>query len=235
MVRNVSTGVGLSREFADQYGDAAYVEMMRDEWVPWMLDGIELGEEVLDLVAGPGLTAASPRAVGRRLTVGQAAPAFTAAVARRFADDPDVDVTDVDLWRLPFVDGRFSAVTAVLVLHHAPSVELQDQTLHEVVRVLRPGGVFVGLNALDGPHFRRMNRDGACVPVEPLGFPDRLRSAGLVAVTETVWSFVRFIGRTPGPDRAVADDDGAGTAAVSPGETGTAVGTPAVEVTGGDR
>jgi SAM-dependent methyltransferase len=192
--------VGLSREFVDQYGDAAYVEMMQNAWVPWMLDGLDLGEEVLDLIVGPGPTVPSLRAAGRRLTVGQAAPAFTAAVARRFADDPDVVVTDVDLWQLPFADGRFSAVTAVLALHHAPSIQLQDRTLREVARVLRPGGVLVGLNALDGPHFRRMNTDGACVPVEPLGFPERLRAAGLVAVTETVWSFVRFTGHAPCPD-----------------------------------
>lgn len=210
--------MGLSAGFADQYGDSAYVEMMRDEWIPWMVEGVELGEDVLDLVAGPGLTAASLRAPGRALTIAQAAPAFTAALARRFNGDTDVDVADVDPWRLPFADGRFSAVTAILALHHAPSIQLQDQTLREVARVLRPGGAFAGLNALDGPHFRRMNTDAACVPVEPLGFPRRLRAAGFVDVTETVWSFVRFTGRAPRPGHPAADGGSAAAARARPGD-----------------
>ncbi len=90
------TGVRLSQGFADQYGDPAYADMMREEWLPWMLDGLDLGDDVLDLVAGSGPTVSSLLAPGRRVTVAQIAPAFTAAVADRFAAEPAVEVVTAE-------------------------------------------------------------------------------------------------------------------------------------------
>ena len=47
-----------------------------------------------------------------------------------------------DLSRLPFADGSFDLVTANMVLEHLQEPAAQ---LSEIFRVLRPGGVFVGL------------------------------------------------------------------------------------------
>lgn len=195
-------GVAVSEEFARLYGEADFAETVRADWMPWLLDGIDLGADVMDLAAGPGAAVPSLRRAGRTVTVAQAAPAFTPELRRRFAEDADVDVVDVEPWGMPFDTGRFTAATAFLALHHVPSVELQDRTLRELGRVVRPGGLVAGVNALDGPHFRRMNTDGSAVPVEPLSFADRLRRAGFVDVEVTVWSFVRFVARVPTePDR----------------------------------
>ena len=190
-------GLGLSEPFRNLYSSRDFVDSIEADWLPWLLDGLELGDDVVDLVAGPGPTVPLLRATGRRVTAAQAVPALTAQLADQFAGDPDVDVVDAHPVTLPFPDGRFSAATAVLWLHHVPLADEQDQALTEVLRVLRPGGVLAGLNAIDGPHFRRLNTDGSCVPIDPLTFAERLRRAGFVDVSVTVWSFVRFIARAP--------------------------------------
>ena len=45
---------------------------------------------------------------------------------------------------MPFPDGSFSAVLSFTMLHHVPSIILQNQLLAEAWRVLRPGGVCAG-------------------------------------------------------------------------------------------
>lgn len=189
--------LGLSEPFRELYSSRDFVDSIEADWMPWLVDGLDLGDEVVDLVAGPGPTVQLLRAAGRQVTAAQAVPALTAQLAEQFAGDPGVDVVDADPRKLPFPDGRFSAATAVLWLHHVPSADEQDQALAEVLRVLRPGGVLAGLNAIDGPHFRRLDTDGSCVPIDPLTFAERLRRAGFVDVSVTVWSFVRFIARAP--------------------------------------
>jgi SAM-dependent methyltransferase len=64
------------------------------------------------------------------------------------------------------------------MLHHVPSPELQDSVLKEARRVLRPGGVFVGVDSRDRPEFRALHDGDVCVPVDPNGLAGRLREAG---------------------------------------------------------
>ena len=50
----------------------------------------------------------------------------------------------------------------------------------EVRRVLRPGRTFLGSDSTDGVRFRLYHLGDTCVPIEPAGFPERLRAAGFV-------------------------------------------------------
>jgi len=198
--------IRVSRGFRELYSSAEFSESISTEWMPWLLDGLELGDDIVDVAAGPGVAVRSLRTAGRQVTVAQLAPEFTAELTGLFACDRAVGVRDVDPTCLPFSDGHFTAATAVLSLHHVPSTEQQDRALAELARVLRPGAVLAGLNAIDGPHFRRMNDDGCCVPIDPLSFAERLQRAGFIDVELTVWSFVRFTARVPTPE-LVADQD----------------------------
>jgi len=45
-----------------------------------------------------------------------------------------------DAARLPFADGQFGSAVSIDVLHH---LQDGDAVLHDIVRVIRPGGVFV--------------------------------------------------------------------------------------------
>jgi SAM-dependent methyltransferase len=132
------------------------------------------------------------------LTAVEADPDLAAALASRLAGT-NVAVVHADATALPFEDGRFSAAASFTMLHHVPSAALQDRLLAEVARVLRPGGVLVGVDSLDRPAWRELHRGDVCVPVDPAGFPDRLRRAGFadvdVRLAET--NRFRFVARTP--------------------------------------
>jgi SAM-dependent methyltransferase len=87
-----------------------------------------------------------------------------------------------DATSLPFSDRRFSGATAFTMLHHVPSPAQQDRLLSELRRVLRPGGVLICVDSIDGPEWRELHMGDVCVPVEPTRFPMRLLEAGFVDV-----------------------------------------------------
>jgi SAM-dependent methyltransferase len=64
------------------------------------------------------------------------------------------------------------------MLHHVPSVTLQDQLLAEAWRVLRPGGVFAGLDTASGVLLRLAHIGDTMVPVDPTTLSHRLETAG---------------------------------------------------------
>jgi SAM-dependent methyltransferase len=84
---------------------------------------------------------------------------------------------------MPFTDGSFSTVLAFTMLHHVPSVALQDQLLVEAHRVLRPGGLFVGTDNTVSLPFRLAHLWDTLVPVDPDTFAERLRAAGFAGVS----------------------------------------------------
>jgi SAM-dependent methyltransferase len=170
------TGIRLTDEFRDLYTSVDFVDHINRDWMPLVLDGIDIGESVLDLAAGPPVVADVLRATGAGVKTA------------------DLE-SDVDPTALPFDDNSFSAATAIISLHHVPSAADQDRALAELHRVIRPGGVLAGLNAIDGPHFRRLNSDGRSIPIDPMTFTERLERSGFTDVRVSVWSFVRFTGR----------------------------------------
>jgi SAM-dependent methyltransferase len=89
-----------------------------------------------------------------------------------------VRVVHADATNMPFPDGRFSAAVSFIMLHHVPTVELQDLLLAEVARVLRPGATFAGVDSLDTPDFRDLHVDDICNPIKADTFEARLTAAG---------------------------------------------------------
>ena len=83
---------------------------------------------------------------------------------------------------MPFPDGAFSGVVAFTMLHHVPSVTLQDRLLAEARRVLRPGGVFAGFDGVGSFLFRLIHLGDTYMPVDPATFGRRLETAGFTEV-----------------------------------------------------
>ncbi|GAB3827554.1 class I SAM-dependent methyltransferase [Kribbella italica] len=160
------------------------------DWVPQLLEVVDLGNDPLHLDAGPADAAEPLRAAAPRLTVAQLDPAFTPDLRARAA--ADLEIVDVDPLHLPFDDNRFTAATVFLSLMHLRSARTQDAALRELHRVLRPGATFAGLNALDGNHFRGMNDHDRAVPIDPFAFAARLEAAGFSNPKVDYWSFPRF-------------------------------------------
>ena len=156
-----------------------------DEWaesvkkwiIPSAVDGVVLGDDVLEVGPGPGRTTDILRHMTARLTAVEIDPDLADALASRMAGT-NVEVVQADATALPFPDGRFTAALSFTMLHHVPSIAEQDRLLAEVARVLRKGGVLAGVDSKDSPEFRGLHVDDICVPLDPATLADRLRNAG---------------------------------------------------------
>lgn len=94
---------------------------------------------------------------------------------------------------MPFADGSFSGVVAFTMLHQVPTVVLQDQLLAEAHRVLRPGGVFAGLDGIHSFLFQIIHLGDTYMPVDPATFVQRLKEVGFTdAVVEQESARFRF-------------------------------------------
>jgi len=158
------------------------------ELVPFGVDGVELGEDVLEI--GPGF-GATTRVLARKLpklTVVELDPRYCARLRGELGSENGprpsgggVTVTEGDATALPYPDGRFSAVLCFTMLHHIPSVELQDRAFSEIARVLRSGGIFAGTDSIgEGWLFRAIHVGDILNLVDPSTLPRRLSAAGLV-------------------------------------------------------
>jgi SAM-dependent methyltransferase len=110
----------------------------------------------------------------------------------------NVAVVNGDATAMPFSDEHFSSGLSFTMLHHVPSRELQDQVLREVWRVLKPGGIFVGSDSLDGWRMRLIHIGDTLVPIDPVTFGARLVAAGFEGViVEKSSEAFRFYARRP--------------------------------------
>ena len=64
------------------------------------------------------------------------------------------------------------------MLHHVPTVALQDQLFGEIARVLRPGAALVASDSLASDELAAHHTDDTYNPVDPSSLPDRLAAAG---------------------------------------------------------
>jgi SAM-dependent methyltransferase len=151
------------------------------EILPWAIGPRQLGNDVLEIGPGPGVTTDRLRHMVMHLTAVEVDPALATALAERLAGS-NVDVVRADGAALPFVDARFSAATCFTMLHHVPSASAQDRLFMELHRVLRPGGIVVGVDSLPSPEWLALHEGDTCVPVDPAGLPSRLAQAGFTDV-----------------------------------------------------
>ena len=154
---------------------------IQDQIVPWVLRDIDLGDRVLEIGPGPGLTTDVVARDVRSLTAVEIDADLAARLRDRFAGT-NVTVETGDATELPYPDGTFTGAVSFTMLHHVPSAELQDRLLREVRRVLRPGGVFAGSDSRTSPVFRLAHVADTMVLVDPGTMSERLADAGFTAV-----------------------------------------------------
>lgn len=157
---------------------AAY---LADDLLPWVLEGCDLGDHLLEVGPGPGLATDILRRLVARVTAAELDSDLAGKLAARLSEDPaagHVRVVVADATLLPFQSARFSAVACLTMLHHIPSATAQDAALEQMRRVLRPDGVLVGSDGLDTQDRRRLHRGDIFVPVDPRTLAGRLNRAG---------------------------------------------------------
>jgi len=154
----------------------------RRQVLPWILQGSQLGEHVLELGAGPGAATEELGRLAGRVTSLEYDHAFAAKLDAR-VNGSNATVIQGDAATLPFADRTFSSAIAILMLHHLRSNELQERAFAETCRVLRPGGVFLAFEIQDGRLHRVGHIKSTFVPVAPASAFARLTAAGFSKVT----------------------------------------------------
>jgi ubiquinone/menaquinone biosynthesis C-methylase UbiE len=165
--------------------------------VPWVLSGADLGQHVLELGPGPGLTTDQLRIRAQRITAIEIDSRLAKSLSSRLCGG-NVEVVTGDATAMPFSNAQFSGGVSFTMLHHVPSPELQDKLLREVWRVIKPGGVFVGSDSLQSLLMRLIHIGDTLIPVDPDTFGVRLEAAGFdVLELEKNSDAFRFHARRP--------------------------------------
>jgi SAM-dependent methyltransferase len=167
----------MNRRHLEFCASPEWADIVENEILPWAVGDLELGDDVLEVGSGPGLTTDVLRRRVPRLTAVEIDPDLADSLKERLRDS-NVQVVQADATRLPLKSDRFSAATSFAMLHHVPSRELQDRLLAELCRVLRPGGLLVGSDAVDTGELDEFHRGDTYVPCNPDDMPARLRTAG---------------------------------------------------------
>ena len=142
------------------------------------MDGVELGNHVLEIGAGAGAATAELRRRAGRVTSLE----YSAQLAARLAQKNDwARIVRADATCLPFAPSQFACVVAVLMLHHLPSEDAQDCAFREAARVLRPGGVFVAFEIHDRWLQRVSHFRSTFTPLRTEGLGARLAASGFAA------------------------------------------------------
>lgn len=162
-----------------------WADSLQNDLLPWLETIIELGDDVLEIGPGPGLTTDLLRHRVAAVTAVEIDVTLAADLTVRLAGT-NVEVICGDATELPLPADRFSAATCFAMLHHMPSKRAQDLLFAEVYRVLRPGGGFVAVDSLDTDRIRRGHIDDTFVPLDPATLESRLRAAGFddIALTQ---------------------------------------------------
>jgi ubiquinone/menaquinone biosynthesis C-methylase UbiE len=177
-----------------------WAEIIEQEVLPWAVGERDLGDDALEVGAGPGLTTDVLRRQVGRLTAVEIDPDLAEALRKRL-DGTNVTVVEGDATRLPLESDRFSAATTFNMLHHVPSPELQDRVLAELCRVLRPGGVLIGTDGVASDTLDEFHIGDVYVPCDPASMPARLEAAGFTDIhvdtadlsdTRLAWARNRF-------------------------------------------
>ncbi|MFY9789750.1 MAG: class I SAM-dependent methyltransferase [Candidatus Sulfotelmatobacter sp.] len=165
--------------------------------LPWTIGSTDLGSNVLEIGPGPGLTTDLLRTSVPRLTALEIDPMLAGSLSSRLRGS-NVQIIEGDATEMPFGGSEFSGAIAFTMLHHVPSQDLQDKLLGEVLRVLKPGGFFVGSDSLQNWFMRIIHIGDTLVPVNPDTFGARLERAGfeLLEVQRNSQAF-RFRARRP--------------------------------------
>jgi len=181
--------MGSRRTYCPDVNDGHKWACSSDEWrqtvreqiIPWVVGGLDLGDDVIELGPGYGATTDVFQQLLPRLTAVEIDAELAADLVSRF-DGTNVEVVEGDATALTFDDDRFTGAVCFSMLHHVPTPELQDRLFAEASRVLRPGALFAATDSLDDPGLRDFHKDDTFVPVDPGTLTDRLERAGFVDV-----------------------------------------------------
>ena len=172
----------MNRDHRIACASPEWAQFLEEVVVPFALDGVELGDDVLEIGAGPGKTTDILRARVAHLTAVELDDDLAAQLTDRMGGT-NVDVVHADASALPLPDGRFSGAVAFTMLHHVPTTELQDRIFAELARVVARGATVVLSDSVHSDALAGFHADDTYNPVDPDTLDARLTAAGFTGVT----------------------------------------------------
>lgn len=172
-------------------------QRVEQDILPWSLSGVDLGNEVLEVGPGLGLTTDWLRHQCENIACLEIDPILAGSLRHRMANT-NVSVQCGDATAMPFPDQAFSGVVSFTMLHHTPSPALQDRLFAEAYRVLRPGGTFAGTDSMKSILMRIFHICDTMVLVDPRTLPARLEAVGFKGVKIAIGAGrFRFLAHRP--------------------------------------
>jgi SAM-dependent methyltransferase len=184
----------MNAEHRERLASDEWRTSLRDHILPFAFGDLTidaLGDDVLEVGPGPGLTTDVLLANVPRVTAVELDTELADALAERLAGT-HLEVVNADATAMPLPDGRFSGAALFTMLHHVPTAESQDALFAEVFRVLRPGALFIALDGVASDEFEGMHTDDIYNPVDPSSVEARMHAAGFgdvdVRANSWVWA-----------------------------------------------
>ncbi|MGQ0505693.1 MAG: class I SAM-dependent methyltransferase [Myxococcaceae bacterium] len=171
----------MNPEHLELLASAGWRSVLRDLILPYALADSELGDDVLEIGPGPGLTTELLLERLPRLTTVEIDDDLASALSARLAD-ANVEVVHADATAMPFEDGRFTGAVSFTMLHHVPTTDMQDKLFTEVARVLQPGAVFVASDSVASNELESLHHGDIYNPVDPRSNESRLLQAGFSTI-----------------------------------------------------
>jgi SAM-dependent methyltransferase len=187
----------MNRTHLEYLASPAWAERLESDLIPWIERVATLGDDVLEVGPGPGLTTDILCKRTSHVTAVEIDNDLADALQARTAGT-NVEVHAGDAAMLPFESDRFTAATCFSVLHHVPTSEHQDRVLAELLRVLRPGAGLFATDARDTPRIRDAHDDDVFVPMPPESLVARLEQIGFTDVDVELADYeLRLAARKP--------------------------------------
>ena len=175
-----------------------WARTVQEHMMPGVVGDKALGDDVLEIGPGPGLTTDWLRERVPQLTAVEIDLKLATALKERLRET-NVTVVHGDATQMPFPDGTFTSAVCFTMLHHVPSKKLQNELLKQTYRVLQPGGVFIGSDSTPNLRWNLAHIGDTRVPVKPEKFAKRLEDAGFVdtKVRRGPGPYFSFMARKP--------------------------------------
>jgi SAM-dependent methyltransferase len=172
---------------------AAYIQ---DEVLPWLVEQVDLGHEMLEIGPGPGAATDWLRQRVKRLVAFEIDGEAARRLSKKFSGS-NVEVTVGNGADLPYEADSFDSVGTFTMLHHVPTLALQRSILAEALRVLRPGGVLIGSDSLASTGLHEFHADDTYNPVDPASLLVLFQALGFERITLRLDGIVSFVAYKP--------------------------------------
>ena len=177
-----------------------WAEYIQTTVLPAVTRDIDLGDRMLEIGPGPGAATEWLRSRVTDLTAIEVDEAAAALLADKYAGS-NVEIITGSADALIYPGELFDSVGCFTMLHHVPTLALQNRILAEAFRVLRPGGVFIGSDSLPSSDLHHFHAEDTYNPVDPASLLSRLQTVGFGHITVIVDELLKFIAmKPPGPE-----------------------------------